>query len=263
MAAAGMGLALALIMFVGISPEHSLDDNRDLIFNETPPPPPSSAAPWRDDDDSADSSFGSGRQPFTTPIMRKSILGEVDEDEPYGPKSYLRKRKPNGSEAKGSTPARYISMHPNKQYHSTLPILWRIVGIFIAMLLTLLPAVLLVVAPDPSYETIRASILGCKPMVIVYRRNDDDNNVFQCAGGCVPLSRTKMAQKEEMMKNGRCNTIGYRCLDDAGTMILGKYELDVGLYSVPLSDGSCASADDAADRQQEVANDEANNQAEA
>eukprot|EP00956_Cyclotella_meneghiniana_P020251 scaffold35457_cov62-Cyclotella_meneghiniana.AAC.4 len=261
MAAAGMGLALALIMFVGISPEHPLDNSQDLIFHETPPPPPSSAAPWRDDDDSADSSFGSGRQPFTSPVMRKSILGEEDEDETYGPKSYLRKRKTNGSET-NTTPARYISMHPNKQYHSTLPILWRIIGIFIALLLTLLPAVLLAVAQDPSYETIRASILGCKPMVIVYRLNNDDNNVFQCAGCCVPLSRTNMAKKKEMMKNGRCDAIGYRCLDDAGTMILGKYELDVGLYSVPLSDGSCASTDDAAAQQQEVANDdEANNEA--
>ena len=241
-AAAATGVSLALIIFVGKSPDTSRLDNTDLLFHETPPPPPSSAAPWRDDDDSADSSFGSGRQPFTTPVMRKSMFTDEEEEEPYGPKSMLRKRKSNGSDTK-STPARYISIHPNKPYHSTIPVLWRVIGIFMALLLTLIPAILIAASEDPSSETIRASILGCKPMRIVYRQ-DDNSDTFQCAGGCVPLSGAKVAQKKENMQYGRCDTIGFRCMEGSGTMILRHYELDVGLYGVPMSDGSCASTDD-------------------
>jgi heme/copper-type cytochrome/quinol oxidase subunit 4 len=260
-AAAGMGVALALLIFVGKSPDASGLDNKE--FHETPPPPPPTSIPgmYRDDDDSADSSFGSGRQPFNTPLMRKSILADEDEDEHHGHKSLLRKRKSNGSDTK-STPARYISIHPNKDNHSLMPALWRIVGTFIALLLTLIPAALIAAGDDPSYEATRASILGCKPMRIVYRQ-DDNSGAFQCAGGCVPLSRTKVAQKKEGMHDGRCDTIGFRCIDSAGTMILRKYELDVGLYSVPLSDGSCASTDDDAKEPDEDqdANGAANNQA--
>jgi hypothetical protein len=189
--------------------------------------------------------------------MRKSIFGDDEEDE-HGPKSLLRKRKSNGSETK-STPARYISIHPNKTYHSTIPILWRIIGIFMAVLLTLIPAALIAAGEDPSQETIRASVLGCKPMRIVYRE-DNSSDVFQCAGGCVPLSRTKVAQKKEGMRDGRCDTIGFRCLDDGGTMILRQFELDVGLYSVPTSDGTCAAANNDAEAQPEAAAD-ANNEA--
>ena len=256
-AAAATGVSLALIIFVGKSPETSRLDNTDLLFHETPPPPPSSAAPWRDDDDSADSSFGSGRQPFTTPVMRKSIFTDEEEEEPYGPKSMLRKRRSNGSDTK-STPARYISIHPNKPYHTTIPILWRVIGIFMALLLTLIPAILIAASEDPSSETIRASILGCKPMRIVYRP-DDNSDVFQCAGGCVPLSRAKVAQKKENMHFGRCDTIGFRCMEGAGTMILRQYELDVGLYGVPMSDGSCASTDDDASGAADANNGEENN----
>ncbi|KAL7514938.1 hypothetical protein ACHAXN_013072 [Cyclotella atomus] len=239
--AASMGVALALAIFVGKSPDSPELDNKDLLFHETPPPPPASMpGMYRDDDDSADSSFGSGREPFNTPLMRKSIFGDDEEDE-HGPKSLLRKRKSHESETK-STPARYISIHSNKTYHSSVPILWKITGIFMALLLTLIPAALIAAGEDPSQETIRASVLGCKPMRIVYRK-DDNSDAFQCAGGCVPLSRTKVAQKKEGMHDGRCDTIGFRCLDDGGTMILRQFELDVGLYSVPTSDGTCASSD--------------------
>lgn len=63
MAAAGMVLALAFLMFVSIS--HLLHHHQLPCEEMT--------------NDSAYSSFGSGRQPFTTPIMRKLILGEEDK----------------------------------------------------------------------------------------------------------------------------------------------------------------------------------------
>ena len=259
--AAVMGLALSLVAFVGKSSDTSGLNNHDLMFRETPPPPTSSV-PWRDDDESADSSFCSGRQPFNTPLMRKSILHDEDDDEQHGPKSLLRKRKSIGSETK-NTPARYISVHSNKHNHTSIPAIWRVVGILLTIVFTLIPAALLAASGGPSYETTRSSILGCKPMRIVYRI-EDDNDTFQCAGGCVPLSRTKVAKKKESMRDGRCDAIGFRCIDSFGAMILRQYELDVGLYVVPQSDGSCAYVDDDANNQAAEANNqaaEANNQA--
>jgi hypothetical protein len=215
---------------------------------------------WRDDDDSADSSLSSGRHAFTTPLMRKSILADdEDEDEQAGNKSQLRKRKSGASDFITKTPGvkgRVISINPTKSTHSVTSVLWRVLGVFMALLLTVIPASLIAAGEDPSYETIRSSVLGCKPMRIVYKQ-DDNSDIFQCAGGCVPLSRTRFAQNKEAMRDGRCDSIGFRCATGAGTMILNKYGLDVGIYGVPSSDGSCASIDNDTTDSESSLNDEA------
>jgi hypothetical protein len=252
-ASAAMGLALSLLMFVGRIPEQSTElDNHDLIFKETPPPPPTQ---WRDDDDSADSSFGSARQAFQTPLMRKSILpDDEDEDEQPGTKSILRKRKSSAPDlATPEIKGRVISINPNKRKQPATTVLWRIIGTLMALLLTLIPSSLIAAGEDPSYEMTRASIMGCKPMRVVYKQDASDawiNNVstspekFQCAGGCVPLSRTKVAARKEGMRDGRCDSIGFRCDAGEGTMVLKSYQLDVGLYEITSSDRSCAVIDE-------------------
>lgn len=42
------------------------------------------------------------------------------------------------------------------------------------------------------------------------------------------------------MRSGRCDTIGYRCWQQAGTMTLRNYDANVGIYVVPSADGSCS-----------------------
>jgi hypothetical protein len=46
------------------------------------------------------------------------------------------------------------------------------------------------------------------------------------------------------MKAGRCDYVGYRCLQQVGTMTLRNYEVDVGVFVVPTSDGNCNNESD-------------------
>eukprot|EP00804_Cyclotella_cryptica_P013211 CCRYP_006999-RA/>CCRYP_006999-RA protein AED:0.32 eAED:0.33 QI:0/0/0/1/0/0/2/0/867 len=262
-ASAAMGVSLALLLFVEKSSSKLVKfDNKDLILSETPPPPPTTSSPrmWRDDDDSADSSLSSGRHAFNTPLMRKSILADdEDEDEHAAAKSLLRRRKSGAPDAATKTPGvkgRVISINPSKSTHSVTSVLLRVIGAIMALLLTIIPASLIAAGEDPSYEVTRASVLGCKPMRIVYKQ-DDKSDIFQCAGGCVPLSRTHFARSKENMGDGRCDSIGFRCFAGAGTMILNKYGLEVGLYDVPSSDGSCSSIDNDITESESSFNDEA------
>mmetsp|Transcript_35837 Transcript_35837/g.64532 ORF Transcript_35837/g.64532 Transcript_35837/m.64532 type:complete len:926 (+) Transcript_35837:122-2899(+) len=245
--AAMAGAACALLLFVGSPPPGSYDGNanRDLLFTEDPPPPPpppkfAGGDIWRDDDDSADTSIGSGRQVFNTPLMRRSILGDEDEEEaPLGSRASLRKRNVNGSSAK--TPgikSRMISIN-NKQPFSASRVIARVIGMLLALLLTLIPASLIATGEGPSTEATRASVLGCRPMRILYKQ-DNDSDRFECAGGCIPLSRERIARKNEGMRVGRCDTIGYRCWQQSGTMTLRNYEVNVGIYVVQSADGSCS-----------------------
>ena len=248
-AAAVMGLACALILFVG-SPHNNTDrfGHQDLLFSETPPPPPlpthADRDIWRDDDDSADTSIG-GRQAFNTPLMRRSILAdEDDEEEPLGSRSFLRKRIKETNYSSTKTPGlkgRVISVNPNKikEPFSASRVLARVVGILLALLLTLIPA------------------SGCKPMRVVFRE-DDSNDFFECAGGCIPLSRTRVARKHEGMREGRCDSIGYRCWHQAGTMVLHNFEVDVGVYVVPSLNGSCGDSIDDENGEAYKNNDDAN-----
>mmetsp|Transcript_19441 Transcript_19441/g.38991 ORF Transcript_19441/g.38991 Transcript_19441/m.38991 type:complete len:958 (-) Transcript_19441:227-3100(-) len=246
-AAAVTGIALSLIIFAGNNHADRYSMARhELLSAETPPPPPpySDRGMMADDDDSADTSIGAGRQPFNTPLMRKSILAdEEDDEEAFGSKSSLRRRKSDNSSAR--TPGmkgQFISINKTD---STSPVraLVRVIGVFAAFLLTLIPASLIASMDHPSSEMTRASVLGCKPMRVVYRENDN-NDFFECAGGCIPLSRTRIAKKNEGMRDGRCDSIGYRCWSQAGTLVLRNYEVDVGIYHVPSSDGSCGDVND-------------------
>ena len=243
------GAAFGLLLFVGSLPPGSLDHvaNQDLIFNESmpPPPPPRGSPDWRSDDDSADTSIGvGGPQAYKTPLMRRSILAdEDDEEEPMGTRSTLRKRHVNGSSSI-KTPGhhgRTISIR-NKQPYSASRVIARLVGALVALLLTLIPASLVATGEGPTTEMTRASVLGCRPMRILYKE-DDQSDMFECAGGCIPLSRERTARRNEGMKNGRCDTIGYRCWSQSGTMTLRNYEVPIGIYVVPSSDGSCGDND--------------------
>jgi len=246
--AAMTGAACALLLFVGCPSPGSFDinSNQDLLFSETPPPPPppnfAAGANWRDDDDSADTSIGAGRQAFNTPLMRRSILAdEDDEEEPLGTRSSLRKRYVNGSSAR--TPGlkgRMISIK-NKRPFSASRAIARVIGVLLALLLTLIPASLIATGEGPTSGVTRASVLGCKPMRIIYKE-DDSSDLFECAGGCIPLSRERIARRKEGMRSGRCDTIGYRCWQQSGTMTLRNYDANVGIYVVPSSDGSCGNA---------------------
>lgn len=261
--AAMTGAACALLLFVGSPPPGSLDviANQDLLFNDTPPPPPPqrnfAGDNWRDDDDSADTSIEAGRQAFNTPLMRRSILAdEDDEEEPLGTRSSLRKRYVNGSSAK--TPnlkGRTISIN-NKRPFSASRTIAHVVGILLALLLTLIPASLIATGEGPSSEVTRASVLGCRPMRILYKE-DDDSDLFECAGGCIPLSRERIARRKEGMRSGRCDTIGYRCWQQSGTMTLQNYDANVGIYVVPSADGSCSNTADYEDGEGNNNNDDA------
>ena len=240
-----MGGACALLLFVGSPPPGSMDsitNQEDLLFNEeeTPPPPP----PLRyvNDDDSLDTtSIGSDKHAYKTPLMRRSILGEEDdEEEPLSMRATLRKRNVNGSSSfktPGGFKGRMVSINNNnKQSFSASHVISRLVGILICLLLTLIPASLIATGTSPSSELTRASVLGCKPMRILYKE-DDNSNVFECAGGCIPLSREGTARRKEGMKSGRCDTVGYQCYQQSGTMTLRNYEATIGIYAFPSENG--------------------------
>jgi len=260
-----MGGACALLLFVGSPPPGSIDsiaNQEDLLFNEeeTPPPPP----PLRyvNDDDSLDTtSIGSDKHAYKTPLMRRSILGEEDdEEEPLGMRATLRKRNVNGSSSfktPGGFKGRMVSINNSKQTFSASRVVSRLVGILICLLLTLIPASLIATGTSPSSELTRASVLGCKPMRILYKE-DANNNVFECAGGCIPLSREGTARRKEGMKSGRCDTVGYQCYQQSGTMTLRNHEATIGIYSFPSENGCDKSEGD------QYSNNEANdNEADA
>ena len=267
-----MGGACALLLFVGSPPPGSMDsiaNQEDLLFNEeeTPPPPP----PLRyvNDDDSLDTtSIGSDKHAYKTPLMRRSILGEEDdEEEPLGVRATLRKRNVNGSSSSFKTPGgfkgRMLSINNNnKQPFSASRVISHLVGILICLLLTLIPASLIATGTSPSSELTRASVLGCKPMRIIYKE-DDNSNVFECAGGCIPLSREGTARRKEGMKSGRCDTVGYQCYQQSGTMTLRNYETTIGIYAFPSENG-CDESE--GDQGNQINNNEAhdnNNEADA
>mmetsp|Transcript_6155 Transcript_6155/g.11238 ORF Transcript_6155/g.11238 Transcript_6155/m.11238 type:complete len:269 (-) Transcript_6155:719-1525(-) len=237
------GAACALLLFVGNPPSGFFDTiaNQDLLLTvDAPPPPPApkfgGGGNWRDDDDSADTSIGSGRQTFNTPLMRRSILADEDEEEaPLGTRSSMRKRNANSSSAKTSRSKGHIN---NKQPFSASRAIARVTGVLMALFLTLIPASLVATMEGPLNEATRASVLGCRPMRILYKE-DDDTDLFECAGGCIPLSRERIARKNEGMRVGRCDTIGYRCWQQSGTMSLQNYGVNIGIYVVPSADGSC------------------------
>jgi hypothetical protein len=252
--AAIAGFACALLLFVGNPPPGNFGRNsiHDLLFNETLPPPPpppmqfAGGANWRDDD-SADTSVEAGREVYTTPLMRKSIMAdEEDEEEPSGTRSSLRKRNFNGTSDK--TPVvkgRMISLESNDPF-SAARVISRVIGALLALLLTLIPASLIATGEGASSEVTRASVLGCIPMRIVYKA-DENSDFFECAGGCIPLSRERMARNEKM-RPGRCDALGYQCLQQSGTMTFRGYSANVGVYVTPSSDGSCGNAVDANDQ---------------
>ncbi|KAL3761714.1 hypothetical protein ACHAW5_005965 [Stephanodiscus triporus] len=252
--AAMAGLACALLLFVGNPPPGSFGRNasEDLPFNETPPPPPpplrfAGGISWRDDD-SADTSVEAGKEAFTTPLMRRSIMAdEEDEEEPLGMRSSLRKRNLKGlSDKPPVVKGRMISLE-SKDSFSPSRVIARVIGVLLALLLTLIPASLIATGEGPSSEVTRASVLGCTPMRILYKA-DDRSDTFECAGGCIPFSRERIARNNEGMRAGRCDTVGYRCMQQSGTMTLRNYLANVGIYVVPSADGSCSNTADVDDQ---------------
>jgi hypothetical protein len=249
------GAACALLLFVGspLPGMYDPDAPGDLLFAEDlPPPPPPPQSHWRDDDDSADTSIGSGKQYFNTPLMRRSILADEDEEDmPLGAmKGSLRKRRNGAATASfartpGSTGQNTISVE-SAQPFSAARVIARVIGTLLLLLLTLIPAALVATGAGASTATTRAAVLGCRPLRILYPQ-DDDGDRFECAGGCIPLSRERAARKDEGMRVGRCDAVGYRCWQQAGTMTLRKYEANVGIYVVPSADGSCGNDDDGGD----------------
>lgn len=241
------GVTCALLLFVGNPPPDSFDNtvHHDLLFSESlPPPPPPPPLHWRDDDDSTDTSLDAGRQAFNTPLMRRPIFGdEEDEEEPFGSSSLLRRRHGNGSSV--ITPRRNESNTSTiKQSFYTSRVLARVVGMLLGLLLIVIPASLIVTGERPSNEATRASMLGCRPMRILYKEDDNSDNNFQCAGGCIPLSRERFARQVEGMRPGRCDTIGYRCWHQSGTMTLRNYKVNVGVYVMPSADGCSNTVND-------------------
>jgi membrane associated rhomboid family serine protease len=242
-AAAGASCAL-LLLFGATRNSPSQSAYNDLSFSESVPPPPPPPTRFDDegwnDDESTDTSVGHGKQVFHTPLMRRSILADDDdEEEPLGSRSSLRKRK--GDVASSSATPRGLNGHlvrgkPINAYQ----VLSRLIGILMATILTLIPVVLIASSGGISNELTRAAVLGCKPMRIVYQGDSGSEESFECAGGCVPLSLVRVAQRKESMKAGRCDSIAYRCWQQAGTMTLRNYEVDVGIYVVPTADGICS-----------------------
>eukprot|EP00581_Thalassiosira_minuscula_P012015 CAMPEP_0183729608 /NCGR_PEP_ID=MMETSP0737-20130205/30716_1 /TAXON_ID=385413 /ORGANISM="Thalassiosira miniscula, Strain CCMP1093" /LENGTH=957 /DNA_ID=CAMNT_0025961841 /DNA_START=49 /DNA_END=2922 /DNA_ORIENTATION=+ len=261
--AAAAGVSCALFLFVGSPPPGFSDANanQDLLLSDDPPPPPpppkfAVGDNWKNDDDSADTSIGSGRQAFNTPLMRRSILADEDEeDAPLGTRASLRKRNVNSSSARNPGKGHVLSTN-NKRPTSASHFFARVVGMLLALLLTMIPATLIATGEDPSNEATRASVLGCKPMRVLYRQ-DDSSDRFECAGGCIPLSRERMARKHDGMRVGRCDTIGYRCWQQSGTMTLRNYEVNVGIYTVP-ENGYCADINAGNDGEHNWNNDDAN-----
>ena len=87
------------------------------------------------------------------------------------------------------------------------------------------------------------SLEGCKPMRIIYASDDGgDSSSFECAWGCVPLSREEAARMDGGMGPGRCDEVGYRCLLQSGKLTLRNYydvAVDIFIYVKPSADGSC------------------------
>lgn len=255
------GVTCALLLFVGNPPPDSFGNtvHHDLLFSESlPPPPPPPPLHWRDDDDSADTSVDAGRQ-FNTPLMRRPIFGdEEDDEEPFGSSSLLRRRHGNGSSV--TTPMRKESNTSNiKESFSTSRVLARVVGILLGLLLIVIPASLIATGERPSNEVTRASVLGCRPMRILYKEDDNSDSNFQCAGGCIPLSRERFARQVEGMRPGRCDTVGYRCWQQSGTMTLRNYKVNIGVYGMPSADGCANTVND--DGQGYTNNDDVNTEA--
>jgi hypothetical protein len=252
------GVTCALLLFVGNPPPGSFDKafHHDLLFSETlPPPPPPPPLHWRDDDDSADTSVDTGRQAFNTPLMRRSILvDEEDDEEPFGSSSLLRKRHGNGTSA--TTPRRKESYTSNTKQSSASRLIARVVGMLLGLLLVVIPASLIATGDGPSNEVTRASVLGCRPMRILYKEDDTSDNNLECAGGCIPLSREQFARRAEGMRPGRCDAIGYSCWHQSGTMTMRNYKVNIGVYEVPSADGCANPAND--DGQGYKNNDDAN-----
>ena len=255
------GASCALLLLVGVTPTHngsSQSTNNDLSFSESvvpPPPPPSrfDEEGWNDDE-STDTSVGAGKQVFHTPLMRRSILADDDdEEEPLGSRSSLRKRK--GDNATSSSVPNGLNVHSVRMKPiNAYRVLARLIGILMATILTLIPIVLIASSGNISNELTRAAVLGCKPMRIVYQ-GDSGEDIFECAGGCVPLSLVRLARRKEAMKAGRCDGIAYRCWQQAGTMTLRDFEVEVGIYNVPNADGNCNNEGDANQNNNYNAND--------
>jgi hypothetical protein len=269
---AAAGASCALLLLVGPTRNGSSQSAyNDLSFKESVPPPPPPPIRFDDegwnDDESTDTSVGAGKQVFHTPLMRRSILADDDdEEEPLGSRSSLRKRK--GDVASSSATPRGLDGHLVREKPiNAFQVLARFIGILMATLLTLIPVVLIASSGGISNELTRAAVLGCKPMRIVYQ-GDSGSEEFECAGGCVPLSLVRVAQRKESMKAGRCDAIAYRCWQQAGTMTLRDYEVDVGIYAVPSADGSCGNEVNEeennydADEGEAVANNDNNEEAE-
>lgn len=56
------------------------------------------------------------------------------------------------------------------------------------------------------------------------------------------------------MKSGRCDTVGYQCYQQSGTMTLRNYEATIGIYAFPSENG----CDDEGDQGNQYNNNEAN-----
>ena len=230
-----VGCALGLILFVG-NPPRSLasPSDQDLILEEevSPPPPPPR---WTDDDDSDTAPA------FDTPLMRRSILTDDDEDETLGTRSTLRKRRgePQNDAPAHSPPASKARKGGRRTGFSASRVVARLVGTLLVVLLTLIPLSLVATGDGPSGSTTNAAVLGCKPMRILYA-SEEDGGSFECAGACIPLSREKVARRDEGMRPGRCDEVGYRCWQQSGTLTLRNYDAGVGIYVTPSADGSCS-----------------------
>lgn len=247
-----VGCALGLILFVGNPPRSSETRSEDLILEEeeeAPPPPPPPR--WTDDDDDSDASAGGRLHGFDTPLMRRSILTDEDDDEPLGTRSTLRKRRGEPQDA----PARYSPSASKERRRggrhvrpfSASRTVARLVGTLLVVLLTLIPLSLVATGSGPSGSATNAAVLGCKPMMIVYASEEEEDGggvSFECAGGCVPLSREKTARRDEGMRTGRCDEVGYRCWQQSGTLTLRNYDAAVGVYVTPSADGSCSEEDE-------------------
>ena len=253
-AAAVAGAACTLLLFVKRLPPGPFDSHAcgDLLFAEDPPPPPP-LSHWKGDDDSADdsadTSIESSKHFFNTPLMRRSILADEDEEEMRlgTSKGSLRNRRKNGTSVSPARTPGKRRQSPNSiektQIFSAPCVIAGVVGALLMLLLTLIPVSLIATGAGPSNATTRAAVLGCRPLRIIYPQDDGDGARFECAGGCIPLSRERLARKDEGMYDGRCATIGYRCWWQSGTMTLRNYKANIGIYGMPSADGSCGDDD--------------------
>ncbi|KAL7545084.1 hypothetical protein ACHAWF_015277 [Thalassiosira exigua] len=177
--------------------------SRPSFLPSPPPPPPPARDGWRDDDDSADTSVGGGpggRHVFDTPPIRRSM--------PLGTRAALRRRGA-GRGAPSTATINEGSATPDKgaRPFSATRAVARVVGALLAILLTLIPASLIATGRGLSYETTRVSVLGCRPMRILYQEDDaNGGEAFECAGGCIPLSREATARRRELRRKSKSLT---------------------------------------------------------